>query len=295
VTKTSWLPSQELHELWEKLISLRPQAMELLSAVIERVGVESPTTRAELDTENARLRRDSYLLRFVLPLAELSGWPAEIDSKLPDALSAHLLWCLTWRRIDDLVDEFSQPRVDTGQVAETVAMTARAAALHQRVKDRHQLVGLEEESEELLRLTCQVAEGERSAPVEIEHIWERAAPFLIVPRQLLNLSDEKEGIYRSYLNLVGLMHDAHDVARDLEAGLHTLPIQWLIEIDETRVFRPEVLQQWFSRIAIELKGASDNIRRACDGHDWPILKLLIEEADEYRRETEAGGLAVYEQ
>jgi len=260
---------------------------------MERLRVESPHTWDELEMPDARLRRDSYLLRFVLPLAELSGWPTQVDLKLPDALASHLLWCLTWRRIDDLVDEPSQPRVNTDQVAEVAVMVARAAALHQRVASRYQFCDLEG-VEDLLRLTCQVAAGERSAPVAQDHIWQRASPFLIAPRYLLELTSEKERVYCSYLNLVGLLHDAHDVARDLEAGLCTLPIQWLTEIDGKRVFRPEVLQQWFTRIATELKHAIDEVRSGCVGQDWPVLNVLIAEADEYRSETEAGGLTVYE-
>lgn len=293
MTETLWLPSHELEELWGKLTRVRPQVVKLLSAVIERLRVESPRTWDELEMPDAGLRRDSYLLRFALPLAELSGWPTQVDLKLPDALAAHLLWCLTWRRIDDLVDEPPQTRANTHQVAEMAVMVARAAALHQRVASRYQLCALEE-AEGLLRLTCQVAAGERSAPVPLDHIWERASPFLIAPRYLLELTAEKERVYCSYLNLVGLLHDAHDVARDLEAGLCTLPAQWLSEIDGKRVFRPEVLQRWFTRIATELKHAIDEVRGGCVGQDWPFLNVLIAEADEYRRETEAGGLTVYE-
>lgn len=288
MTETLWLPSQELEELWGKLTSVRPQVVELLTAVLERLRAESPATWEELATADAGLRRDSYLLRFALPLAELSGWPNEVDLKLPDALATHLLWCLTWRRIDDLVDAPPQTCANTHQVAEMAVMVARAAAFHQRVASRYQLTALEE-AEGLLRLTCQIAAGERTAPVPLDHIWERASPFLIAPRYLLQLSAEKERVYCSYLNLVGLLHDAHDVARDLEAGLRTLPTQWLSEIDGARVFRPEVLQQWFTRIATELERAIDEVRASCGSQDWPVLSVLIAEADEYRREAEAGG------
>lgn len=293
MTETLWLPSPELEELWAQITSVRPQVVELLSGVIGHLRVESPNTWAELEVAEARLRRDSYLLRFALPLAELSGWPTQVDLKLVDALSAHLLWCLTWRRIDDLVDLPPQTRSNTDQVGEMAVMVARAAALHQRIASRHQL-SIPDDLEGLLRLTCQVAAGERYAPVALDHIWERASPFIIAPRYLLELSAEKERVYCSYLNLVGLLHDAHDVARDLEAGLCTLPTQWLREIDGTRAFRPEVLQRWFTRIASELKHAIDEVRDGCVGQDWPVLNVLIAEADEYQRETEAGGLTAYE-
>jgi hypothetical protein len=172
-------------------------------------------------------------------------------------------------------------------------MVARAAAVHERVARRYGLTKVEG-AEDMIRLTCEVAAGERAAPISLEGIWARASPFLIAPRYLLELSDEREGLYRAYLNLVGLLHDAHDVASDLEAGIRTLPTRWLSEIDAARVFRPDVFQSWFTRVAAELGRAIGEVRGRCADRDWPVINVLLAEAEEYRCEAEAGGLTIYE-
>lgn len=277
---SNWHPASDILPLWERVKATRPEASQLIQAVTDRISQRSPNAWNEISAIDACLRRDTYLIKYGLPVAELAGWPDRIDAVLVDGLTGHFLWCLCWRRLDSVLDSRT---IKADDIAQLVVAVARATEFHMEIVLRSKLPGLDE-AIHLLKNTCEVAQEEHLAPLPLERIWERASPLLVVPLDIFGLGAEEEQIYCKYLNIAGLLHDIHDLVDDLESGIHSLPSAWLKEIDPDRVFRPDVLQKWFRRAEVELSQAIAQVRMKLSDWDAKILNVLLDDADEYRKE-----------
>lgn len=265
-----WRPVGVVGALLAAMEQLVPGVRQLLSAVASEAGTDEGLGGNELDRVR---RRDIYLVRFVAPVAELAGWPANPPARLTAFLQVHLRLAGVWRTLDDLLD--STPGDDRRQllVGRSVASSARAAAAMAQL-------GLGPESlERAIAITCQARREECREGLPVERIPERAAPFLVVPRVLL--TPQAFGAWQAYLAAVGLLHDVHDVARDLEQGIRTLPTTWLAEVSAAREFRPDVFSTWWVRCAGELTRAIERVPRETIG---PITSLLLDEASGFAAE-----------
>jgi hypothetical protein len=249
---------------------LAPGVRRLLSIIASEAGADEALGSNEVD--RAR-RRDTYLVRFVAPIAELAGWPEHPPPRLTEYLEVHLRLAGVWRTLDDLLD--SAPGDDhlPELARRSVASSARAATAMTRL-------GLPLESlEEAIALTCATRKDECREVLTLGRIPERAAPFLVIPRALL--APRSFSAWEAYVAAIGLLHDVHDVARDLEQGIRTLPTTWLAEVSAAREFRPDVLATWWARCANELTAAIELVPRDIAG---PITNLLLDEALVYAAE-----------
>jgi hypothetical protein len=201
-------------------------------------------------------RRDHYLLRYTVPLAEIAGWPRFKGDSLFEALAVHWMFAVSWRRLDNVLDA---PGIDPDGIAQLSIDLFRTAQVYQslitKIGDSGSFVPLE-----MILLMSRASAEERTAALPSERIWERAAPFLIVPRSVLRLTPLQEAAYCDYLCADGLAHDIHDLADDLARGIFSLPASWLHEIDPQMAFRREVLENWSRRAAHELTVAVDRAR-----------------------------------
>jgi len=285
---SSWQAAPALRDLWIQIERACPESPALLQETLEQLGALCPDTAAELRGFAERSRRDAYLLRFVLPVAELAGWPSSPPPELARVLTLQLLWAMVWRRLDDVMDlVHGSPSGHDLRVGELVRSLIRALRVHGLLypleADRAERVA------ELTLETCSAARQERFTPIPYDAIWRRAGPFLIVPETALKLAPEKLAVYRELINLQGLVHDIHDFFDDLRNGTFTLPGSWLDAVEPARIARPDVLQRWFARASEELALAIEACRAAIGSRELRASRVLLVEACEVQAELEAGG------
>jgi len=265
---------------WTRLVVQVPQSATLIASVADRVaGIDHRLWDWMAQSEHS-YRRDNYLIRYGLPLAELYGWPDRNDPLLVEALSVHFFWALTWRHLDNIVDSHAVDPLEVGRLALALY---RASRVHSEVALRFGIPSRSDEVAELILLLCTTAHSERIAPVRRTDIWRRAAPFLIVPRTLLGIGDEREQIYQAYINLDGLSHDIHDLLDDVSRGIKSLPSSWFAELDPQSAFRRGIVDAWFLKAAHEVAAALDQVERLMAGAPFRALRLLLQESEDLKQ------------
>jgi hypothetical protein len=277
-----WMPSQRFKTHWYAIVDLQPSSERLLNHVSRRIASADPIGWREMARPVQVYRRDSYLVRFGLALAEVAGWPQELDTHLvADSLASHFLWSVAWRRLDDVVDA---PGLDIDRVGRSSRSIWVAAAYHERLCIKHRISTDGEHIRSLLELTCTTAKRERIAPIRKADIWRRAAPLFIVPHSLLGMSKERTRAYQDYIGLMGLVHDVGDVADDLARGIRSLPVAWMREIEPTSTFRADVLNAWCRRAGLELLRWVRQIRQRHDLSQMPVFSHFVESAEREGRQ-----------
>jgi hypothetical protein len=271
-----WHPSSDYKNLWKRLVSEIPEAETLVVSTAEQIVKHDADAWSEMSLPENEYRRDSYLIRYGLPLAELAGWPKRKDALVAEALAVNFFWAECWRRLDNVLDSNIVDQVEIGELAVAVC---RATKIHIDVAQHLDIASFHEVLDSL-RLVCAIAKEERRAPIEREDIWQRATPFLIVPRTLLRLSTEHEDIYKAYINVNGLAHDIHDLITDHKLGIQSLPVSWFGALDTDMAFRREVVNAWFDKAEQELGNAIEHIRRFSSVKELRVLSFFICEADE---------------
>lgn len=271
-----WAPSSDIEEVWREIERRVPHADGFIQLVCDRIRLFDGELWAMMQEPSNWARRDSYLVRYGLPVAELAGWPNQVADVLVDALAAHFFWSMCWRKMDDVLDA-PQPAADA--VAAMTAAVCQASRVHTLVCERHGLpwadsiVGL-------LASLCATAAAERRECVPRDQIWRRATPFLIAGRTLLKLGDEQDAVFRAYINVDGLSHDIHDLLGDIRLGIRSLPSRWFDELDHDRAFRRDIVDQWFVRGRSELHGAIDDLRKLAAVGRYPVLDVLVQRHSE---------------
>lgn len=280
-----------MRDVWAGIVDAVPESAMLLGAVIERIASHDQTVWASMSLPESSHRRDSYLIRYGLPLAEIYGWPERNDPVLADALAAHFFWALSWRHLDNVLDASVVDQIEVGNLA--VALS-RASRLQCEVACRIG-VAWSDDAAELLRVLCITAQNERRAPIPRESIWHRAAPFLIVPQTLLRLGAEREALYQAYINLDGLAHDIHDLLTDVRLGIRSLPASWFADLDPQLGFRRDIADAWFDKAAREVAAAAVDVERWMSGGHFPMLRFFLREADEFKQSLGPHSLPQYAQ
>jgi hypothetical protein len=240
-----WKPGAAIGDVWSEIEQRVPHAEALIQATCDRIHSFDVGLWESMQLPSNQARCDSYLVRYGLPVAELAGWPAQVNDVLVDALAAHFFWSMCWRKMDDVLDA-PQPAAD-----------ATAA-----------IVGL-------LESLCHTADEERRQTVPKDQIWRRATPFLVAGRTLLKLGDQQDAIYRAYINVDGLSHDIHDLLGDVRLGIRSLPSRWFDELDSDRAFRRDIVEQWFLRSRAELHGAVADLRCLAAVGQYPVMDVLV--------------------
>lgn len=270
MVSTDWTPQPALAPLWAAVLAVRPDAGVLIHRVIERLQAFDADFGAEMAGEDEAHLRDAYLIRFVLPLAELAakGTSAKL---LCEAMTAQLLWCYHWRTLDNVLDS---AEYDAGVVRQLTVATVRAAEYHAVVAIRHDLPTLLSKTS-LLSMACDAARLERAAGIPTKQIWKRAAPFFIVPSSLLSCSERQLEAYRSYINVLGLCHDVADLFSDVENGILSVPVSWLRAGQGYADFGQSVAHQFFSRAQEEIGQAATVARKRLTDIGAPIMLAIV--------------------
>ena len=271
-----WHPSSGYKDLWKKLVSEIPDAEMLVVSTVKQIVKHDADAWSEMSLSENEYRRDSYLIRYGLPLAELAGWPKRNDPIVAEALAVNFFWAECWRRLDNVLDTNT---VDQDEVGKLAVAICRATKIHFNVANCLDIESFQE-MQDSLQLVCAIAKKERRAPIEREDIWLRATPFLIVPRTLLRLSPEHEDIYKAYINVNGLAHDIHDLMSDHKLGIQSLPVSWFGALDTDMAFRRDVVNAWFDKAEQELGSAIEHIKRLFSVKELRVLSFFIREADE---------------
>jgi hypothetical protein len=224
-------------------------------------------------------RRDNYLIRHGLSLAELTGWPTEPRPKLVKGLAVHFWWAWAWRHLDNVLDREPNMSYNVGEAAVAIC---RAARLQQELcwgkRDTWTF-----QANLLLLLLCSVATEEHCSPLGRNEIWKRASPFFIVPRTFFCLDKRSEERYQAYINAEGLAHDIHDVLADVRLGIRSLPSSWFAEIDPNQGFRRDVVSEWFDRAERELAEVIREARALSVSRELRIVNFMINEPEELRK------------
>ena len=273
-----WTPSPEFTDIWAEISAIMPHAPHLVESVAARIAFYDSSVWNSMNLVDNLSRRDSYLIRFTLPLAELHGWPTREDSTLTDALAAHFFWALCWRHLDNVFDANSIDQEDVGNLAAVICRATRVHVTVGRIVQRE----WSDEIISLIQTLSETAMRERISPVPRNLIWQRATPFLIVPKTLLGLSRDQLSIYKSYINLSGLGHDVHDLMNDVRLGIASLPASWFSELDPQLSFRRDVVNAWFDKAIIELLAAESDLSMKIVGHEYKILSFFLSEAEQLR-------------
>lgn len=264
-----------MRELWGRLTEEIPDAEALVMATVKQIVKLDADAWLEMSLPKNEYRRDSYLIRYGLPLAELSGWPQKKDSILAEALAVHFFWAVSWRHLDNVLDSNVVDQAEVGKLAVALCRAMKA----QTEIEQHFESAPSHEVGNLLQLLCATAKEERRAPIALQNIWHRAAPFLVVPRTLLKLPPEFEDIYKAYINVDGLAHDIHDLMTDQKLGIQSLPISWFEALDADFAFRRDVVNAWFDKAERELENAIELLRQHPSVNCLRVLSFFIREAD----------------
>lgn len=275
-TARRWTPGADIEEVWHVIEQRVPRADGFIQAVCDRIRLFDGELWAVMQEPSNQARRDSYLVRYGLPVAEFAGWPGQVTDVLVDALAAHFFWSMCWRKMDDVLD-VPQPAADA--IAAMATAVCRASRVHTLVCERHGLPW-EDNVVGLLESLCATAAAERRECVPRDQIWRRATPFLIVGRTMLRLGDEQDAAFRAYINVDGLSHDIHDLLGDVRLGIRSLPSIWFDELDHDRAFRRDIVDRWFIRGCSELHGAIADLRRLAAVGRYPVLDVLVQRHSE---------------
>ncbi len=230
----------------------------------------NPALSEELASPSCVALRDAYLIRCVLPIAELAE-PKEYGSEgLIEALCVHLLWCLYWRSLDTLLDDRARPTESVEDLAQVLCTAVQAnTQLRARLASQTPL-----DLSHVLE-PCSIYRRETEGSTEIDDIWRRASPFLIVPESILHLAPKRLDAYKAYLNLFGLVHDAQDLMSDIRQGLESLPIRWLREIDPDLQLRPRTLGLYYRRAADAIAELTRQTKAQFDGSERELFDVLL--------------------
>ena len=261
------------HYLIDKVIVIRPEAEPLLDNIKTSVAALSPSLWSTMSSGSNLQRKENYLVQYVLPIAEIVGWPGYKDSKrLIDGLSLQFCWQVCWRYLDNLLDSRSR---DDREVEGMIATLYDTCTLHSRILHSYSIFdsGI---AKTVLLETCRLVSLERAGKLGVADIWKRARLLEIVPINFFGISEIQLEPFRRYITADGLAHDVHDLIDDVSKGFTTAPMSWLNSLSADKAFRADIMKEWF---AIASEQVLDSVLAAeyvlCDQHR--VLQLLLNE------------------
>lgn len=270
-----WDVTNSPFPLAERCLAIRPELAVLATETARCCDKIVSSAWHRMSERRSRVRRDNYFFRFVLPVAELAGWPSNSPRDLALDLSAQLLWCFAWRALDDVLDSPKPSAQDIRRslttFSDALAVTlqrapAQPASFIRRLTEMH-------------AASCDMVTKERAEGVRISDSWQRCSQFFIIPTLVLQLKKSRLEQYRQYVVTAALTHDIHDVLSDVQAGINSPPVKWLRETDADFPFRPQLVRVWFDRAATELAKQLTRCRKQADA-ECVILNIMVEEAQE---------------
>ena len=274
-----WDIANSLFPLAERCLAARPEIAALATETAQCCNKNCSSGWRRISETRSRFRRDNYFFRFVLPVAELTGWPSKPPRDLALHLAGQLFWCFAWRSLDDVLDSSKPSPQDFRQslitFSDALGITlqgtgTRPASFIRRVTEMH-------------ANSCNIFIKERGEGVRISDAWQRCSQFFIIPKLVLRLNKLRMEQYRQYVVTAALTHDIHDLLTDIQAGTNSPPVKWLREIDPNFPFRPQLIRAWFARAAKELEKQLARSRKQVDP-ECVILNTMIEEAEEILNE-----------
>jgi hypothetical protein len=264
------------HYLIGKVLSSRPEAEQLLDSIRTSVAELSPSLWLIMSSSSNSERKENYLVQYVLPIAEIVGWPSYKDSKmLVDGLSLQFCWQVCWRYLDNLLDSKSR---DDHEVESVIAMLYDTCTLHSRILHSYSISDSGIAKTALVE-TCRLVSLERTGKLGVAEIWRRARLLEIVPINFFQISSCQLEPFRRYITADGLAHDVHDLIDDVSKGFITTPISWLNSLNADNAFRADIMKKWF---AIASEQVLDSVFAAEDvlSDRHRILQLLLNEIRE---------------
>jgi hypothetical protein len=269
-----WKPTSEFRSLWEAILEAQPEADVLASSVF--LELERSLSAFGLTTAKRRVYTEgnnssTFFIQWALPIAEYSGWPQFVCTDLPKSLACHILWCWFWRKLDDILDnDFSDP-ARTFDAVETsfVAMHAHNKLARNKRNGTNRII-----SRSLINMV-EIAKREKTPGVDIQDIWKRASPFLIIPAGILKLEKSKIESYRNLIVIVGLLHDIADFVDDIQRGIRSMPIRWLYEIDQAGEFTLGNVLDLFRLVKQEIGRRLGELEISADPSCIVIRKVLL--------------------
>ena len=268
---SAW-PHPRAETLWAEICNVQPLSRALVAEIFEAIDVLcAPNGLSQFQADEPWYRTWNYVCRHLLPVAELSGWPASERRALPRNLACHLLWCHAWRRLDDVLD-VQERSVDAISRAWLFLSMALAATLQSVETDRKDVAAL---AFEYVAITCDTAAVERTLGIAYSDIWKRAAPLLFVPERMIELPERSIIIYKDYINLAGLLHDSQDVLDDVARGIRSIPSDWLRTVREESALDLCAMNGFFATAESMLSGALETIRASLGDMQAPIMRLLL--------------------
>lgn len=191
-----------------------------VSRIEDRIAAQldraTPGWANMLGSSEGEKRLHQYAEKLVAPLQEVLE--NQSDERVNDVLSAQLLAAFVWRAFDDAADGHSSRADGAGLVARTVSLhSAYVMKVFPQIESRS-VVGYYD-------LMVEACDNRRS--IHFDDIWQRCAILLHAPEVLGYVSETGCKVYRAYLNVAGLAHDAQDLLDDWKLGTATLPTIWL--------------------------------------------------------------------
>jgi hypothetical protein len=232
---------------------------------------------------DSKRARDSYLFRLVLPAAEIAGWPEIQSTQLPIQLAVHLLWCFTWRTVDDALD---CPNRSSQEVLNIIIAHSDAIALTVRHHPAYSPTSLQEINN-LQSICFEIAHRERKSGIGVNEAWKRCSQLFIVPNMLWQFSQRQRDAYQRYINLIGLTHDIQDLLSDIKLGINTPPVRWLWDVDAYFAFRPKMTKPWFRRASVELEQVLNQCLKIALP-EWKMFQQNVIEAADLLEELRSG-------
>lgn len=275
----NWNLHKSEYQLADECLKASPATQALAGEIASTLSSVVPEAWKQISRQ--RQRRDSYFFRLVVPLAELFGWPKTHSPSFAVELSSHFLWCFAWRAFDDAVDIPDRTCSDLAQLmvshSDAVLLTSRCIP--------KLTASFTKGMASFQRMSCEATLQERKRGLKVDEAWKRCSHCFIVPTLLWRMSRSKIAIFKSFINVIGLTHDIHDLLSDVRLGINTPPVRWLAEIDSDFPFRPQMTKPWFQRAHKELSYTIRECGRNIKS-EAPVIQLHLNEADEIARELQ---------
>lgn len=197
-----------------------------MSKIIATMGVLNAFDKGvteEINIEDPADKNLQGIVRFCIPFFEMYR---EIDGIEPDpsCLAAMYLWQQVWRPLDNLLDSND---AKIANLREYNISLLRAWTYHSSAFPKSRLF-----SEFLTCLNDTLAaETDEEIRRNPSLIYQRVRFYELIFNDLPALSEATRGIYRRYINTIGIAHDFGDVANDIKDGNTTAVTELFKSID----------------------------------------------------------------
>lgn len=244
-------------------------------SVARQLAVEVAGAKAypDLVAELGDARLHGYLLRFVDPFVTASLDDVRLDPCTIATLQ--MMFACVWRLLDSSLDQDVRPGLKvTPSVINGISERAVATAGKYNVAI--------DGSIEMLAEMVRYHDVEKSGRVRFKDIHRRCSPLFVVPMATMAEPASFIPLYASYLNLVGFVHDVHDVLKDTRRGEITVPVRILHRVFHSRPFTARTSASYFSICGKIILSRLARVRAASQAEG--AFNVLLDELSDYGRE-----------